>query len=204
MARSAFLKFSLQCRIGHMNGVVVAYHNTQQVFGLEYIPLEEMDRITFGSAGSGHATSKEFNALVAAGTSAPAAAAASTAPTSAPVAAAQPDTAAAAATTTTTTSSSTATAAAEGSAAPSAASASASAATPAAAAAGSAKPAVGARPAGTVPNDGKRLADVSFTRTIRILVPAAVLCTAVSCCVLLCRAVGCCPLLIHTRFLCDL
>jgi hypothetical protein len=31
MARSAFLKYSLQCRIGLMHGIMVAYHNTKEV-----------------------------------------------------------------------------------------------------------------------------------------------------------------------------
>jgi len=49
MARSAFLKYSLQCRIGDMAGVFVAYHNTQEIFGCEYISLERMDESTYGS-----------------------------------------------------------------------------------------------------------------------------------------------------------
>ena len=32
-----------------MDGVVVAYHNTERMFGFQYIPLEEMDRRLFGS-----------------------------------------------------------------------------------------------------------------------------------------------------------
>jgi Mitochondrial protein Pet127 len=31
-----------------MDGVVVAYHNTERMFGFQYIPLEEMDRRLFG------------------------------------------------------------------------------------------------------------------------------------------------------------
>jgi len=49
MARSAFLKYSFQCRIGQMGGIMVAYHNTEEVFGMEYISLEQMDAITYGS-----------------------------------------------------------------------------------------------------------------------------------------------------------
>ncbi len=35
MARSAFLKYAFQCRIGDMAGIFVAYHNTQHIFGCE-------------------------------------------------------------------------------------------------------------------------------------------------------------------------
>lgn len=43
MIRAAFLKYSLQVRMGRMDGIFVAYHNTQRIFGFQYIPLEEMD-----------------------------------------------------------------------------------------------------------------------------------------------------------------
>ncbi|KAK4242511.1 mitochondrial protein Pet127-domain-containing protein [Achaetomium macrosporum] len=43
MIRSAFLKYSLQVRMGRMDGIFVAYHNTRRVFGFQYIPLQEMD-----------------------------------------------------------------------------------------------------------------------------------------------------------------
>lgn len=37
-----------------MDGVIVAYHNTKQMFGFQYIPLEEMDQRLFGyGAGLG-------------------------------------------------------------------------------------------------------------------------------------------------------
>lgn len=41
-----------QVRIGGMDGVIVAYHNTKRMFGFQYIPLEEMDDRLFG-AGEG-------------------------------------------------------------------------------------------------------------------------------------------------------
>ncbi|KAJ8119242.1 hypothetical protein ONZ43_g3768 [Nemania bipapillata] len=43
MIRSAFLKYSLQVRMGRMDGIFVAFHNTQRIFGFQYIPLTEMD-----------------------------------------------------------------------------------------------------------------------------------------------------------------
>jgi hypothetical protein len=43
LIRSAFLKYSLQVRMGRMDGIFVAYHNTQRIFGFQYIGLDEMD-----------------------------------------------------------------------------------------------------------------------------------------------------------------
>lgn len=43
MVRSAFLKYSLQVRMGRMDGIFVAYHNIQRIFGFQYISLPEMD-----------------------------------------------------------------------------------------------------------------------------------------------------------------
>lgn len=39
---------SMQVRIGDMDGVIVAYHNTARLFGFQYVSLEEMDRHLFG------------------------------------------------------------------------------------------------------------------------------------------------------------
>lgn len=49
MMRSAFLKYNFQVRIGHMDGILVAYHNTRKIFGFQYISREEMDARLFGS-----------------------------------------------------------------------------------------------------------------------------------------------------------
>jgi len=38
-----------QARFGRMDGMFVAYHNTQELFGFEYIPLKEIDRAVAGS-----------------------------------------------------------------------------------------------------------------------------------------------------------
>ncbi|KAG6917458.1 hypothetical protein DXG01_002435 [Tephrocybe rancida] len=48
LIRSAFLKYSFQVRIGNMDGVIVAYHNTARLFGFQYISLDEMDEALFG------------------------------------------------------------------------------------------------------------------------------------------------------------
>ncbi|KAK1778979.1 LOW QUALITY PROTEIN: mitochondrial protein Pet127-domain-containing protein [Copromyces sp. CBS 386.78] len=50
MIRSAFLKYSLQVRMGRMDGIFVAFHNTQRIFGFQYIPLTEMDYALHGSS----------------------------------------------------------------------------------------------------------------------------------------------------------
>jgi len=43
MVRAAFLKYSLQVRMGRMDGIFVAFHNTEKIFGFQYVPLDEMD-----------------------------------------------------------------------------------------------------------------------------------------------------------------
>jgi hypothetical protein len=37
-----------------MDGVFVAYHNTEKFFGFQYIPLVEMDTRLFGSSEAGN------------------------------------------------------------------------------------------------------------------------------------------------------
>jgi hypothetical protein len=49
MIRAAFLKYSLQVRMGRMDGIFVAFHNTQRIFGFQYIPLSEMDLSLHGT-----------------------------------------------------------------------------------------------------------------------------------------------------------
>lgn len=53
MIRSAFLEYSFQARIGNMDGVLVAYHNTARIFGFQYVSLDEMDICLFGRKGAG-------------------------------------------------------------------------------------------------------------------------------------------------------
>lgn len=48
LIRGGFLKYIMQCKIGRMSGAMVAYHNTQKVFGFEYIELEDMEKRVFG------------------------------------------------------------------------------------------------------------------------------------------------------------
>ena len=52
MIRSTMLKYMLQARMGRMEGIFVAYHNVERIFGFQYIPLHEMDRAIHGQAQS--------------------------------------------------------------------------------------------------------------------------------------------------------
>jgi hypothetical protein len=47
-----------QARIGCMDGMFVAYHNTQELFGFEYIPLSDIDKCVSGST---HFAQTAFN-----------------------------------------------------------------------------------------------------------------------------------------------
>jgi hypothetical protein len=49
MIRAAFMKYSLQVRIGRMDGIFVAFHNTERIFGFQYISLPEMDHALHGT-----------------------------------------------------------------------------------------------------------------------------------------------------------
>ena len=48
MIRAAFLKYSLQVRMGKMDGIFVAFHNVERIFGFQYISLQEMDLAIHG------------------------------------------------------------------------------------------------------------------------------------------------------------
>lgn len=48
MIRAAFLKYSLQVRIGRMDGIFVAFHNIERIFGFQYVSLPEMDHSIHG------------------------------------------------------------------------------------------------------------------------------------------------------------
>ena len=48
MLRSAMLKYSLQARMGQMDGIMVVYHNVERIFGFQYLPLTEIDQHLHG------------------------------------------------------------------------------------------------------------------------------------------------------------
>ncbi|KAI5205856.1 Pet127-domain-containing protein [Aureobasidium subglaciale] len=60
MMRSTALKYSLQARMGHMDGIFVAYHNVKRIFGFQYISLEELDQSLHGQSDR-TLGNKEFN-----------------------------------------------------------------------------------------------------------------------------------------------
>lgn len=45
LIRTTMFKYSLQARIGRMDGIFIAYHNISTLFGFEYLPLSEIDKI---------------------------------------------------------------------------------------------------------------------------------------------------------------
>ncbi|KAG0637715.1 putative mitochondrial membrane protein PET127 [Tuber brumale] len=53
MMRAAFLKYSLQARMGRMDGIFVAFHNTEKIFGFQYVSLDEMDAAIHEGWGAG-------------------------------------------------------------------------------------------------------------------------------------------------------
>lgn len=48
MIRAAFLKYSMQVRMGRMDGIFVAFHNVERIFGFQYVSLNEMDSTIHG------------------------------------------------------------------------------------------------------------------------------------------------------------
>lgn len=58
LIRSTMLKYSLQARIGRMDGIFIAYHNVRQMFGFQYVPLSDMDRIFHGARSKTNSASE--------------------------------------------------------------------------------------------------------------------------------------------------
>ncbi|KAJ4991695.1 hypothetical protein SVAN01_02810 [Stagonosporopsis vannaccii] len=48
MTRSTMLKYSLQVRMGRMDGIFLAYHNIERIFGFQYLSLSDMDQVLHG------------------------------------------------------------------------------------------------------------------------------------------------------------
>ncbi|PWY83015.1 Pet127-domain-containing protein [Aspergillus heteromorphus CBS 117.55] len=48
MIRAALLKYALQVRIGRMDGIFVAFHNIERIFGFQYLSLSELDLALHG------------------------------------------------------------------------------------------------------------------------------------------------------------
>lgn len=50
MTRATMLKYSLQVRMGRMDGIFLAYHNIERIFGFQYLSLSEMDQVLHGQS----------------------------------------------------------------------------------------------------------------------------------------------------------
>eukprot|EP01080_Neovahlkampfia_damariscottae_P001653 gene1653-12778_t len=50
LIRSAFIKYSLQAKMGNMDGIFLAYHNTKNILGFEYLSCEIIDYYVFGNS----------------------------------------------------------------------------------------------------------------------------------------------------------
>jgi hypothetical protein len=48
MTRATLLKYSLQVRMGRMDGIFLAYHNIERIFGFQYLSLPDMDHVLHG------------------------------------------------------------------------------------------------------------------------------------------------------------
>jgi hypothetical protein len=53
MIKNAYLKYSLQARIGNMDGIFIAYHNIKEFFGFQYYSLDEIEEFVHGSKYTG-------------------------------------------------------------------------------------------------------------------------------------------------------
>lgn len=49
LIRSILLKYFFQIKLGRMDGAFMAYHNTNEIFGYEYLKLTEIEKRLFGS-----------------------------------------------------------------------------------------------------------------------------------------------------------
>jgi hypothetical protein len=50
MARATMLKYMLQVRMGRMDGIFVAYHNVERIFGFRYLSISDLDYILHGQS----------------------------------------------------------------------------------------------------------------------------------------------------------
>lgn len=48
MTRATLLKYSLQVRMGRMDGIFIAFHNIERIFGFQYLSLSDMDAVLHG------------------------------------------------------------------------------------------------------------------------------------------------------------
>lgn len=53
-ARIVMFKYSLQARLGNMDGIFMAFHNIKKFLGFQYLPLSEIDNYFFGEFVNEH------------------------------------------------------------------------------------------------------------------------------------------------------
>ncbi|RXK40275.1 hypothetical protein M231_02389 [Tremella mesenterica] len=67
LSRTAMLKltkYSMQARIGNMDGIFIAYHNTKRIYGFQYLSLADLDERLFGSTALAEAAFRLCVALL--------------------------------------------------------------------------------------------------------------------------------------------
>lgn len=58
--RTILLKYAFQAKIGDMNGILLAYHNTKEVFGFQHMDINYMDSKLFGDTRRGEVAFKLY------------------------------------------------------------------------------------------------------------------------------------------------
>lgn len=64
MTRATLLKYTLQVRMGRMDGIFVAYHNIERIFGFQYFSLPDLDAVIHGQSDI-HLGNSEFKLSIA-------------------------------------------------------------------------------------------------------------------------------------------
>ncbi|KAI8940816.1 hypothetical protein NX059_002078 [Plenodomus lindquistii] len=64
MTRATLLKYSLQVRMGRMDGIFIAFHNIERIFGFQYLSLADMDEVLHGTRDT-HMGDQEFKLSIA-------------------------------------------------------------------------------------------------------------------------------------------
>lgn len=62
-ARIVMFKYSLQARLGNMDGIFMAFHNMRKLLGYQYLPLSEIDDYFFGELKSPRYQDRLFHKL---------------------------------------------------------------------------------------------------------------------------------------------
>jgi hypothetical protein len=52
MTRATLLKYSLQVRMGRMDGIFIAFHNIERIFGFQYLSIADIDQVIHGQTNT--------------------------------------------------------------------------------------------------------------------------------------------------------